>query len=216
MTRAGALRSVGPVGAALAVIVALVAGPAEGRVASSQTLVSDGDTVQIYLSIADGCIESSIFLLVSESVSRPGGQPLEGGTIFYVRYNECTDEYLAGINEPFQLESGALSVNGDLGYGTARFTTSAREEVSQAVVAISVDLSFTASGDMFHDHDQEIFYIDGVGYAAQGSEWYRPAQVTGTICVGGVGGTAAGDGAMVRGRSTTVIQTFSPPFPHSP
>lgn len=216
MTRAGALRSVGPVGAVLAVLVAVMAGPAEARVASSQTLVSAGDTVQIYVSILDGCIESSLFLWVSESESRPGGQPLAGGTVFYTRYNECTDEYLAGINDPFQIESGGLSVNGDLEYGTARFTTSALEQVSHGVVPISVDLSFTGSGDMFHAHHQDIFYIDDVAYASQDSEWYRPAQVTGTVSVGGVSGTAAGDGAMSRGRSTIVIQTFSPPFPHSP
>jgi hypothetical protein len=213
MIRARGLRSVVPVGATLAVLVAVGAGPAQARVASSQTIVSVEDTLVMYLSSTDGCVESSLFLTVGQAVSRPGGQPVTGGQIFYTRYNECTGQYLAGINQLFEIESGGLSVNGDLRYGAAQFTTSATDQVTHEAFAISVDVTFTGNADLFHDHHQEIFYIDGVGYAAQDSEWYRPGEITGTFSVGGVGGTTTGDGSMSRGRSTIVIQTFGPPFP---
>ncbi len=201
--------------AAFAVVVAVAAVPALARVASSQTIVSTSDTVNAIVSSTDACVESNLFLYVGLSMSPNQGQPpTAGGSIFYTRYDECTGQHLAGINQSFSVESGGLSVNGDLKYGMARFTTSAIEQVSHGVVAISVDLTFTATGDMQHNHNQGIFYGDGFASVSQDSEWFRPADVTGTFSVGGVGGTAEGHYAsMARGKSTIVIQTFGPPFP---
>jgi hypothetical protein len=83
------------------------------------------------------------------------------------------------------------------------------------VLVVSVDVTFTANGDIVHNHSQDIFNLDSVAVASQISEWFRPGVITGTFSVGGVGGTASGDGAMTRGRSTVVVQNFGPPFPRS-
>jgi hypothetical protein len=55
--------------------------------------------------------------------------------------------------------------------------------------------------------------VDEVGDTVQDSDWSRPVVVTGTFTVGGVASTGANDGSVSRGRSTTVIQPFGPPFP---
>lgn len=206
------------IGAAVAVTAALWALPVRARVVSSQTVVSNGDSVVAGVTTTDGCIESSIQVWVASSVSSNSGQPPSaGGHIFYTRYNECTEQYLAGIGDYFNVESGGISLNGDLRFGTAQFTTSATDQVSHAVLPITVDLTFIASGDLYHNHGQSIFYINGVGYVSQDSEWNRPASVTGSFSVGGVGGAidpSISGASMSRGKSTTVIQTFGPPFRH--
>lgn len=204
------------VGASVAISAALWALPVQARVVSSQTIVSSGDSITALVTTSDGCIESSLVLTAGTSVSRSSGQPpIAGGHIFYTRYNECTGQYLAGIGDLFYVESGGISLNGDLRSGTAQFTTSATDQVSHAVLPITVDLTFFASGDLSHNHGQSIFYIDGVGYASQDSEWFQQASVTGSFSVGGVGGAidaSAQAASMSRGKSTTVIQTFGPPF----
>jgi hypothetical protein len=83
------------------------------------------------------------------------------------------------------------------------------------VLVVSVDVTFTANGDIVHNHSQDILSFGSVAFAYQVSEWFRPGVVTGTFSVGGVGSTASGDGAMTRGKSTLVLQNFGPPFPHS-
>ena len=70
-----------------------------------------------------------------------------------------------------------------------------------------------ATGDMQHNHHQSFFFGDGTAYVEQDSEWFRPASVTVTFTIGGVTGTATGDGSASRGHSTYVFQTFGPPFP---
>lgn len=206
------------IGAAVAVTAALWALPVQARVVSSQTVVSNGDSVLAMVTNTDGCIESSLAVTVGTSVSRNSGQPpTAGGHILYTRYNECTGQYLAGIGDYFNVESGGISLNGALRFGTAQFTTSATDQVSHALLPITVDLTFIASGDLYHNHAQSIFYINGVGYISQDSDWYQQASVTGSFSVGGVGGAIDASpqaGSMSRGKSTTVIQTFGPPFRH--
>jgi len=206
------------VGAAAAVTAALWALPVQARVVSSQTIVSSGDSIFALVSTTDGCIESSLTVTVGTSVSRTSGQPpTAGGFMFYTRYNECTGQYLAGIADFFNVGSGGISLNGDLRSGTAQFTTSATDEVSHAVLPITVDLTFIASGDPYHNHAQSIYYINGAGYVSQDSEWSQGASVTGSFSVGGVGGAIDASpqaASMSRGKSTTVIQTFGPPFRH--
>jgi hypothetical protein len=180
--------------------------PAQARVSSSQTIVASGNTLTFAMEAADGCIRSVIFVYLAQSMDHSGGAaPSAGGSVFYIRENECTDEYLVGINQPFDLGSSALSANGDLRYGAAHFTTSAINEATHEWIDVS--------GEMVHSHDQSIFYIDDVGYAVQSSDWSRTAVVTGTFSVGGFASTSSGDGSVTRGRSTTMIQTFGPPFP---
>ena len=206
------------VSAAVAVTAALWALPVQARVVSSQTIVSNGDSVTALVTTTDGCIESSLAVTVGTSVTRNSGQPpTAGGYIFYTRYDECTGQYLAGIGDYFKVESGGISLNGDLRSGTAQFTTSATDQVSHAVLPITVDLTLSAIGDLYHNHAQSIFYIDGSGYVSQDSEWYQRASVTGSFSVGGVGGAIDASpqaASMSRGKSTTVIQTFGPPFRH--
>jgi hypothetical protein len=214
MTRPRLLRSAFPVAATLTVLLVMQPAPARAKVASSQTIVTSGDTLSFNMLSEDGCIRSVISVLVSQSVDHPGGgQRSAGGNVFYIRENECTDEYLVGINQSFEIDSSALSANGDLAYGAAQFTTSAINEATHEWIDVTVDVTFTANGDTLHNHDHSIFYIDDVGYTVQDSEWSRPAVVTGTFSVGGVASTASGDGSASRGHSTTVIQTFGPPFP---
>jgi hypothetical protein len=219
-----ATRSAGRIAAlsvACAVVLAAAAMPAQARVASSQTVVGTSDTLTTGVSSYDGCVYSNLFLSVGSSVSPIGGQPpLAGGTIFYTSYNECTGQYLAGINRFFTVESGGLSLNGDLKYGTARFTTSAIEQVTQSVVPISIDLTFTATGDMQHNHVQlftyDIFDDHVSASVEQASEWSRVGHVAGRFSVGDTGGPVDADdqyAGVGRGKSTIVTQTFGPPFP---
>jgi hypothetical protein len=71
-------------------------------------------------------------------------------------------------------------------------------------------------GDKVHNHSQDDFGIPGfVAVIDQISEWFQLAVVTGTFSVGTVGGTASGDGAMMRGKATVTIKNFGPPFPSS-
>jgi hypothetical protein len=77
------------VGAAAAVTAVLWALPVQARVVSSQTMVSNGDSITALVSTTDGCIESSLTVTVGTSVSRTSGQPpTAGGFMFYTRYNE--------------------------------------------------------------------------------------------------------------------------------
>jgi hypothetical protein len=208
-------------GAACAVVLAAGTMPAQARVVSSQTVVSTADTLTTGVSSYDGCVYSNLFLTVGSSVRPIGGQPpFAGGTIFYTSYNECTGQYLAGINRFFTIESGGLLLNGDLKYGTARFTTSAIEEVTQSVVPISIDLTFTATGDMQHNHVQLFIYDIFDDYvsasAEQDSEWSRVGHVAGAFSVGDTGGPVDDDlqyAGAARGKSTIMTQTFGPPFP---
>jgi hypothetical protein len=213
MTHTRVLRSFVPVAAAMAVLVAVGPLPARARVTSSQTTVSHGDTVQVFVSSSDGCVEWNLDLYVSTSVSPNRGQSYAGGTIFFIAYNECTGEYLAGVNQGFQIVSGGLWVNGALRDGTAQFTTSVINEANHALTPIGVGLTFTATGDLLHNHQQLFFYGDGFASVEQDSEWFRPASVTVTFSIAGVTGTATGDGSASRGHSTFVFQTFGPPFP---
>src|SRR4051794_3862404 len=100
------------VGAAVAVTAVLWALPVQARVVSSQTVVSNGDSITALVTTTDGCIESSLAVTVGSSVSPSSGQPpTAGGHIFYTRYNECTGQYLAGIGDYFNVDSGGISLN---------------------------------------------------------------------------------------------------------
>jgi hypothetical protein len=132
-----------------------------------------------------GCVETFVFVFGAEQAVKEGpGKPSTGplAVVQQLEFNFCTNE----IRELFGItEDASFQVSNKLDEAHLQATISGFDVVNGVEVPVVVDLAWAGAGELGSQSDRFRLKLPGLMVTQWFKGTFRPAQVSGTVTVGG-------------------------------